>query len=100
MDKMDSLLKVVSFYRNQCYVIWQVKPPTTIDNLAVKHIPWVSIKASYQCFITTCRASHHCLYSLQVGSCLGIALRPFFWGTATQYTISSHLWKQLLKSLY
>lgn len=35
MDKMDSLLKVVSFYRNQCYVIWQVKPSTTIDNLAV-----------------------------------------------------------------
>lgn len=34
MDKMDSLLKVVSFYRNH-YVIWQVKPPTTIDNLAV-----------------------------------------------------------------
>lgn len=35
MDKMDSLLKVASFYRNQCCVIWQVKPPTTIDNLAV-----------------------------------------------------------------
>lgn len=60
----------------------------------------VSIKASYQWFITTCRTSHHCLYSLQVGSCLGVALRPFFWGTATQYIISSHLWKQLLKSLY